>query len=161
MLQRVLGFVAAVAVFDVGLATPTLSSRLDITPITDAQATKRIVHSTLEVLALGCDLSLRQGTGVAVAPDRILTNEHVVGSYRRVDLAADGAALIAPRTVRTSAGADLVAIEADGLPTKPLALGDRRPAAQGAGVGGRLSPRPDSRGRRPASSSSRPRWSTT
>jgi S1-C subfamily serine protease len=74
---------------------PTLSARLDVSPLGQFEATQRLDAATVEVLVLGCDLAVRQGSAVTVASDEVLTNAHVVGAFRSVDIAA-GSAPVAP-----------------------------------------------------------------
>lgn len=113
--------------------TPTLPTRLDFTPVSPQAAARLISASTVQVLAFGCNLERREGSAVAIAPDRILTNTHVVGGSRMVDVVADNR----PTTVSADATvakagdvASLVDIGLD-LPGLPLA---RQDAAAGSEV---------------------------
>ena len=121
-MARAITFALAFGLFEVGLAAPTISSRADILPLTEQEITARLVRGTTEVLALGCDLSLRQGTGTVIGSDKVLTNQHVVGSYRRLDLSAADAPLLAPASVSTSGRADLAAMSVSGLPSTALPI---------------------------------------
>jgi S1-C subfamily serine protease len=114
--------VIAVVGVQAGAATPTLSARFDILPIDAGTAARLLVRTTVEVNSLGCDLSLRQGTAVVVAPERVMTNEHVVSASRSVDVSADGVPVIAASLVLASPSADLAVVDAGGLATVPLAL---------------------------------------
>jgi len=113
--------VAAVSLA-VAWATPTLSGRFDILPVTAAEASQRLEASTVEVVALGCDLAQRQGTAVAIAAGHVLTNEHVVGVFRSLDVAASGHPVIAASIALVNRTVDLALIDAGGLTVPPLAL---------------------------------------
>ena len=127
LLTRLVAFVALAACGDVALVTPTLPAHLDLTPLSAGQIERRVTRGTVEVLALQCDLALNHGTGVAISRDRLLTNQHVVGSYRVVDVSADVAPVIRPRQIRSSAGADLAVADVDTLPTTPFPLAPEDP----------------------------------
>jgi S1-C subfamily serine protease len=127
LLTRLAAFTMVAAAGDVALVTPTLPAHLDVTPLTSVQIEQRVTHGTVEVLALQCDLTLNHGTGVAISGDRLLTNQHVIGSSRVVDLSADVSPVIRPRAVHASAGADLAVVDVDTLPTKPLLLAPEDP----------------------------------
>jgi S1-C subfamily serine protease len=73
-------------------------------------------------MSLQCDLALNHGTGVAIARDRVLTNHHVIGEPRVVDLAADVAPVVQPTALHTSAGADLAVVDVDPMRVTPLPL---------------------------------------
>ena len=72
-IQLVVTLVVIVSVI-VAWATPTLAPLLDITPLPADRATALIRHSTVQILAFGCNLQRHDGSGVAIAPDRVLTN---------------------------------------------------------------------------------------
>ena len=127
LLTRLTAFTMLAAAGDVALVTPTLPARLDITPLTAGQIERRISRGTVEVMSLQCDLTLNHGTGVAIGGERLLTNQHVIGSPRVVDLAADLAPVIHPRAVHASAGADLSVVEADVTTASQLALAPEDP----------------------------------
>ncbi|HZQ85384.1 MAG TPA: serine protease [Acidimicrobiales bacterium] len=122
LLTRLAAFTVLVAAGDMALITPTLPARLDTVPLTAAQIEHRVTKGTVEVMSLQCDLTLNHGTGIAVGTDRVLTNQHVVGSPRVVDLAADVTPVARPTTIRTSAGADLGVVDVDAMPVTPLPL---------------------------------------
>jgi S1-C subfamily serine protease len=119
---RVAVVAVVVAAMQAGTVTPTLSARLDVLPVSMAAADELLGRATVEVTALGCDLSLRQGTAVVVAPDQVLTNAHVVGRFRSVDVSADGRPVIATAAVLASPAADLAVVDAGGLALGPLSL---------------------------------------
>src|SRR6202035_3854252 len=79
---RVLVVGVVAAAMQAGTVTPTLSAHLDVLPVSTAAADQLLGRATVEVTALGCDLSLRQGAAALVAPDRGVTNAHVVGRVR-------------------------------------------------------------------------------
>jgi S1-C subfamily serine protease len=132
LLTRLAAFTVLAAAGDVALVTPSLPAHLDVTPLTATQVERRVTRGTVEVLALQCDLTLNHGTGVAISRDRLLTNQHVVGTFRVVDLSADVSPVVRPRSIRTSAGADVAVVEVDQVPTRPIALApeDPRPGAR-------------------------------
>jgi S1-C subfamily serine protease len=127
LVVRVLVVAVAVVAVQAGMVTPTLSARLDVLPISAATAERLLERATVEVNALGCDLSLRQGTAVVVAPDRVLTNEHVVGRFRSVDVSADGRPVIAASLVLASSAADVAVVDAGGLALGPLPVAPEDP----------------------------------
>ena len=121
-LTRLAVFTLLAAAVDMVLVTPTLPARLDTAPLTVKQIEHRVTQGTVEVMALQCDLALNHGTGVAIGRDRILTNRHVVGQPRDVDLAADIAPVVRPRGLHASAGTDLAVVDVDAVPVTPLPL---------------------------------------
>ena len=124
--MRVVARVALAGVLAAGgaaaWATPTLPARLDILPVTPAEANRLLEASTVEVVALGCDLAQRQGTAVAVGAGRVLTNEHVVGVFRSLDVAANGQPVIAASTALVNHAVDVAVVSAGGLIVPPLVL---------------------------------------
>ena len=126
LLTRLGVFTVLAAAFDMVLVTPTLA-RLDTVPLSAAQIEHRVTVGTVELMSLQCDLTLNHGTGVAITTGRVLTNQHVVGSPRVVDVATDLAPVIRPTTIRASAGADLAVVDADPMPVKPLPLAPNDP----------------------------------
>lgn len=121
-----------VTVVAVGAFTgTTLPARLDFTPLSQAQIDKRLSSGTVELLSLGCDLSLGQGTGVAVAGDTILTSRHVVAGFRSLDVIVDDhpARSVAVGDVSLSASIDTAVIRAPGVSVQPLSVmkSDPRP----------------------------------
>lgn len=122
LLARVVVVVAVATGFVVGRAAPTLSARLDILPISADEASRRLDASTVELVALGCDLAQRQGTAVVVASGRVLTNEHVVGAFRSLDVAATGQPVIAASIALVNRTVDLALVSVGGLASNPLVL---------------------------------------
>ena len=112
----------AIVLVQVTTATATMSARFDFSPLTDAQATQRLQRSTVEVESLGCDLALRQGSAVVIGPGEALTNEHVAGSSRSVDVSVPGMPLIPSVAVAVSPVADVAVLSAEALSTDALAL---------------------------------------
>lgn len=122
-----------VLMVQVPTAAPTQPGRWDRAPLTAAGAADVIRRSTVQVLAFGCDLRRHEGTAVAIAPDRILTNTHVIAGSRLVDVVADGQpAAVATSSTQAVTGdvAWMVAAGLD-LPGIPLAPED---AARGSDV---------------------------
>jgi len=116
----------------VAWATPTLAPLLDITPLPADRATALIRHSTVQILAFGCNLQRHDGSGVAIAPDRVLTNAHVVAGSRLIDLVPDGRPTTVAQPPGVAGGADVASLGADGLnlPTLALASADAPPGAE-------------------------------
>lgn len=122
LLTRLAVFTMLAAAGDMVLVTPTLPARLDTAPLTAQQIEHRVTKGTVEVMSLQCDLALDHGTAVAISRDRLLTNQHVIGTPRVVDLAADVAPVVRPTAVHTSAGADLAVVDVDSVQVTPLPL---------------------------------------
>jgi S1-C subfamily serine protease len=80
---------------------------------------------------LGCDLSLRQGTAVAI--DRgtlgpaIVTNQHVVGTFRSLDVSEDGFRPVPATGASVLPNADVAVVTAGGLGVAPLELATEDP----------------------------------
>ena len=127
--------VAVIVAVEAALTTPTLEARFDVAPITTAEARQRLQAATVELIGLGCDLGLRQGTGVALGPDRLVTSAHVVQAFRTLDIVpADSGPIHAARSdVRIAAGADVATVHGAGLGARPLALAPYDPVP-GEGV---------------------------
>ena len=113
--------------------TPTVSARLDIAPLSDSEAAQRLDKATVELLVLGCDLSLRQGTAVALNRgtygSALVTNQHVIGTFRSLDVSEDGFRPAAASSAAVLPGADVAVVTAGGLGLAPLELSpdDPRP----------------------------------
>src|SRR2546421_4671613 len=70
-------------------ASPPASGAVDRNPVPARELTALLQRTTVKLVAIGCRLSSRDGTGVAVGGDRLLTNRHVAGDARLLDVAAD------------------------------------------------------------------------
>jgi hypothetical protein len=118
--------VAVIAAVVFGVQTATTPANLDITPMTLQAAATIIGHSTVEVLAFGCNLQRRDGTAVMVAPGVMLTNEHVITGSRLIDLVANGYPTTASATWAVATAGDVATVSAPltGLPTIALAPTD-------------------------------------
>jgi len=116
--------VAIIVVVEAALTTPTLEARLDLAPITTAGARQRLEAATVELIGLGCDLGLRQGTAVALGPDRLVTSGHVVEAFRTLDIVPGvrGPIHAAHSDVRIAVGADVATVHGAGLSARPLSL---------------------------------------
>jgi len=132
---RLLVAVAIIVAVEAALATPTLEARFDVAPITTAVARQRLQAATVELIGLGCDLSLRQGSAVALGPDRLVTSAHVVEAFRTLDIVpgASGPIQAARADVRIAVGADVATVHGAGLGARPLALAPYDPVP-GEGV---------------------------
>jgi S1-C subfamily serine protease len=114
---------AVVTALIIGTSTPTLPPRFDFTPLTAADAQRRLDNATVELLVVGCDLTLRQGTGVAVGDGRYLTNAHVIGAYRAIYLSFGNRPPESPTAVVERADADVAELRFRDKPaTTGLAL---------------------------------------
>ena len=116
--------VAVIVAVEAALTTPTLEARLDLAPITTAGARQRLEAATVELIGLGCDLGLRQGTAVALGPDRLVTSGHVVEAFRTLDIVPGvrGPIHAAHSDVRIAVGADVATVHGAGLSARPLSL---------------------------------------
>jgi S1-C subfamily serine protease len=126
---RVLRLAAAVGVvvaIILGTPTATIPARFDFQPISAQRAAQVIRPSTVLVLAFGCNLQRREGTAVAVGPGRLVTNQHVVGQSRLVDLVADGYPTTVADVPSVATAGDVATLSAAGLrlPSIPLAPQD-------------------------------------
>jgi S1-C subfamily serine protease len=121
---------AAIVVGVLGVTTtPTLRARFDVTPIGKSEIDRRLESATVSVIALGCDLALNSGTGVAVTGDEVLTNRHVVARFRTLHLVYDAtpARMLTPALVGTSAGNDVAVLRPGRLGVEPIALAAHDP----------------------------------
>lgn len=98
------------SVSDVDLGTPALT-----------EAAESVVRIT--GMAYRCGQS-QSGSGVVVAPDRILTNAHVVAGVSAPVVEAPGQAAVTGRVVYYDADTDLALIAVDGLDAAALELAD-------------------------------------
>jgi S1-C subfamily serine protease len=117
--------VVAVAV-DGAWASPTISARADFQPISAERAARVLRDSTVEVQAFGCDLQRRDGSGVAVAPGRVLTNAHVVRASRLVDVATDTGPTAEADVPAVASAGDVAEVSGD-LRVPALELSPRDP----------------------------------
>jgi S1-C subfamily serine protease len=141
--SQVLGAVDAVMPIDAYVITGQIESMFDSTGFPDVfaglrpepispisapdsaiarrAAVEHAAQQTVKVLgdAPSCDTSL-EGSGFAFAPDRILTNAHVVAGTKRVDVeTADGDSFNA-EVVYFDPSVDLAVLKVPGLPVDPL-----------------------------------------
>jgi len=123
------GAIATAAV--VAPASPTIPVAADFNPVTPAHLDALIAASTVQVVAFGCDLGRRDGTGVALRGAGLVTNRHVAGGSRMVDVAADTLPTTSVTGVAAAAAPDLdlARVEDPGLelPGLTLAPADPRP----------------------------------
>ena len=121
---------AALAAAVVGVpASATISARDDFEPVSAVRAEQLIRGATVQILAFGCNLQRRDGSAVAIGPARLLTNRHVVGASRIVDVVADGypTTVADPPTVATAG--DVATVTARGLDLSGLMLASADPPA--------------------------------
>ncbi|HKH08079.1 MAG TPA: MarP family serine protease [Agromyces sp.] len=128
------------------LDAPVESPELPTGPIDDAelaQAAASVVRVTGNAFQCGSNLS---GSGFVVAPDRIVTNAHVVAGVTDPIVEAPGQPAVEGRVVAFDAEQDLALIAVSGLATPPLALAEPATGADvavaGYPFGGPLEVRP-------------------
>ncbi|HZW41538.1 MAG TPA: MarP family serine protease [Agromyces sp.] len=128
------------------LEAPAESPELPTGPVDDAelaQAAASVVRVTGNAFQCGSNLS---GSGFVVAPDRIVTNAHVVAGVTDPIVEAPGQPAVEGRVVAFDADQDLALIAVSGLDTPPLALAEPATGADvavaGYPFGGPLEVRP-------------------
>lgn len=114
-------------------AAPTASGAVDRNPVPQREVTAGLLANTVKLVAIGCRLSSRDGTAVAVAGDRLLTNRHVAGDARLVDVAADGRPTVVGTAAVAASGADVAIVDPPPLGLHGIALAGRD-ARAGAAV---------------------------
>ena len=128
------------------LDAPIASPELPTGGIDDAvlaRAAASVVRVTGNAFECGSNLS---GSGFVVAPDRIVTNAHVVAGVSEPIVEAPGQPAVEGRVVAFDPEHDLALIAVDGLATPPLALAEPATGADvavaGYPFGGPLEVRP-------------------
>lgn len=115
---------------------PTFPGGLQPDPVNaQSEGVRRAAQSTVKVQATGCG-GLNFGSGAVVAPERIVTNAHVVSGTRSVVVIVPGA----PRPARAEVLAfdpvrDVAVLAVPGLELPPLSFGVARHGMQAAIVG--------------------------
>ncbi len=111
--------------------SPTIRPSFDYQPISASDANRIITDATVKLVTLGCDLSVRNGTAVAIGHGRMVTNKHVVDQARQVDAVPDVGPYSAGITAVNRAEVDLATVETPGLSLAgiPLATADPTPGA--------------------------------
>jgi S1-C subfamily serine protease len=133
---RLKSTLAAVA-FTAGLSaivawpSPTIRAGFDYQPIAATEARRIITASTVKLVTLGCDLSERNGTAVAIGRGRLVTNKHVVDQARQVDAIPDLGPYSPGITAVNRADVDLATVGTPDLQLTgiPLATTDPTPGA--------------------------------
>jgi S1-C subfamily serine protease len=117
--------IAAVTV----MTTSTLPARFDVTPMAKADIDRRLERATVSLVALGCDLGLNGGTGVAIKGDRVVTNRHVAQHFRTLQLLYDGkpARALTPAQIGTGPANDVAVLRPGRLDVDPIALAGNDP----------------------------------
>jgi S1-C subfamily serine protease len=112
--------------------SPTIRPGFDYQPLAASAVRSILTAATVKVVTLGCDLSVRNGTAVAIGHGRLVTNRHVVVRARRVDAVPDTGPYSAGAAAVNQAGVDLATVLTPGLqlPAIPLATADPTPGAQ-------------------------------
>jgi S1-C subfamily serine protease len=113
----------------IGWPSSTIPASIDYQPIAATDARRIITASTVKLVTLGCDLSVRNGTAVAIAYGRLVTNKHVVDEARQVDAIPDVGPYSAGLSAVNRATVDLATVGTPGLPVSgiPLATIDPTP----------------------------------
>ena len=116
--------VAAVIVF--ATAAPTIPSGFDYQAMPRQQVDRILTSATVKLVALGCDLSIRNGTAVAVGSGRLITNKHVVDGSRQVDAIPDVGPFTPGVTLVSQSRVDVATVRTPGLNLQgiPLAVAD-------------------------------------
>lgn len=127
MLATVILLAIASAITVAATAAPTISARLDTEPVSAQRAVDLLTESTVQLLALGCDLSNREGSGVIVGSGRLLTNAHVVAGTRLVDVSADGLPTIVATMATVAPVGDVAVVQAGGIAATGLTLAGADP----------------------------------
>jgi hypothetical protein len=111
--------------------SPTIRASFDYQPIASADARRILTAATIKLVTLGCDLSVRNGTAVAIGHGRLMTNKHVVDQARQVDAIPDVGPYSAGLTAVNRAEVDLATVGTPSLPLPgiPLATVDPSPGA--------------------------------
>jgi S1-C subfamily serine protease len=129
MLSVVIGrMVLAAAVVTaavVGLPTATGSSGADAPPLPQAELLTLARQSTAKLVAVGCTLGLREGSAVALASDRLLTNRHVAGAVRQIDVVPDTGAMQSGTSSTDDSLSDVALVHVGGLGFHPVSLATR------------------------------------
>ncbi|QAY73278.1 MarP family serine protease [Agromyces protaetiae] len=86
-------------------------------------------------LAFRCGVSM-SGSGFVIAPDRVVTNAHVVAGVPEPVVEAPGRIPLPGRVVAIDRDADLALIAVDGLGVEPLDLAANPPTGTDAAIGG-------------------------
>ena len=121
--------VAAIVVLTT--AAPTIPSGFDYQPLAAEELNRIITAATVKLVALGCDLTIRNGTAVAIGSGRLMTNKHVVDSARQVDAIPDVGPFTPGVTAVSQGQVDLATVRTPGLNLQgiPLATSDPSPGA--------------------------------
>lgn len=118
-----LGLITAItAIAIAATARPTISARLDTTPVAATQATDLLTRSTVQLLAFGCDMSNRQGSAVIIGAGRLLTNAHVVTGSRVVDISGDGFPTVVADVPSVARAGDVAVVSASAITSGGIAL---------------------------------------
>jgi S1-C subfamily serine protease len=94
----------------------------DARPWPQAELLTLARQSTAKLVAVGCTLGVRQGSAVAIGPDRVLTNRHVAGAVRQIDVIPDSGPYRAGTASADSSLSDVALVDATGLALRPVVL---------------------------------------
>lgn len=95
-------------------------------PLDSRQVSERLALSTVTVRAGDC-----LGSGVVIAPGRVITNAHVVCSTHELSVAAEAGGAHDATVTRTDPEMDLAELSAPTLRASPIALGDATTVVRG------------------------------
>jgi S1-C subfamily serine protease len=109
--------------------TSTAPPQSDKAPMAKADVDRRLEGGTASLIGLGCDLSLDQGTAIAIAPSQVLTNRHVVERLRSLDVVYGATAPIIPtrQQIGVSTANDVAVVGGLRLGTEPVPLAAEDP----------------------------------
>jgi S1-C subfamily serine protease len=104
---------------------------------TDTPALNQAAGSVLKIAGTAFQCGQNQtGTGFVVAPDRVITNAHVVAGVSQPVVEVPGGGAMPGRVVYFDAKRDLAVLAVDGLPTEALPLSSDLPAGTAAAFAG-------------------------
>ena len=113
--------------------TPTIDDPPAAVEVSD-EVVDRVTAATSRVSARGCDRRY-EGSAVAVAPDTVLTNAHVVAGADEVHVTRPDGVRRDGRVIAFDPARDLAVIEASDLGQEPLPLGNAEVGADGVSIG--------------------------
>jgi S1-C subfamily serine protease len=122
---RVVVAVTVMTAAVVGLPTVTASPAADARPLPQAELLALARQSTAKLVAVACTLGLREGSAVALSADRLLTNRHVAGGVRQLDVIPDTGPYQPATTSTDSSLADIALVHAAGLRLRPVTIAPR------------------------------------
>jgi S1-C subfamily serine protease len=103
----------------------------------DTPALNQAAESVLRIAGTAFQCGQNQtGSGFVIAPERVITNAHVVAGVNEPVVEVPRGAALPARVVYFDAVSDLAVLAVDGLETRPLPLGEPLPAGAPAAFAG-------------------------